>query len=95
VITTWSLAYLAGWVVATVFVLVAGSRLTDHRAPAAHPVPLSIVAGAVWPMLIIGALEFAAVALYTKARDVRAAAAEVPEFWMTRVAVASSVVPLR
>jgi hypothetical protein len=74
-------------------VYVAGSRLSDRRAPAAHPLTLSVIAGAVWPMLIVGALEFAAVALYSRARVLRPSA-EVPEFWMTRVA-AASVVPLR
>lgn len=91
---TWSLAYLAGWVVATVVVFVAGNRLSDRRAPATHPLTMSVVAGAVWPMLILGAVEFAAVALFARIRDARAAA-EVPEFWMTRAAVASGGIQLR
>ena len=41
-------------------------------------------------MLVIGALELAVMALYTKARDARANA-EVPEFWMTRVPVVGAV----
>lgn len=90
---TWSLAYLAGWVAATVVVFLAGKFLNDQRAPAAHPVILSVIAGFVWPMLVIGALEFAAVAAYVRVRDLRASA-EVPEFWMSRVVVASSI-PLR
>jgi hypothetical protein len=91
---TWSLAYLAGWVVATAVVFLVGQRLTDRSAPASHPVTLSIIAGAVWPMLIIGGLEFVAVAVCVKARDARASA-EVPEFWMSRAVVASSVITLR
>lgn len=90
---TWSLAYLACWVVATAVAFLAGKRLDERTAPASHFLTLSIIAGAVWPMLILGLLELAAVAMYTKARDLRACA-EVPEFWMTRV-VAGSAVPLR
>lgn len=91
---TWSLAYLAGWVVATVAVFLTGKRLNDRNAPAAHSVTLSVIAGAVWPMLILAALEFAAVATYVRAREWRASA-EVPEFWMSRVPVTSSAVSLR
>lgn len=87
---TWSLAYLTCWLVATVVVFVAGNCLSDRRQPATHPLSLSVIAGAVWPMLVIGALELAAMALYTKARDARANA-EVPEFWMTRVPVVGAV----
>jgi hypothetical protein len=93
VLPTWSLAYLAGWVAATVVVFLAGKFLNDRRAPAAHSLTLSVIAGFVWPMLVIGALEFAAAAMYVKVRDWRASA-EVPEFWMSRVVVAGSV-PLR
>jgi hypothetical protein len=94
VLGTWALAYLAVWVLATVVVLVMGNRLSDRRSPAAHPLALSIVAGAVWPMLIVGAVEFAAVALCAKARDARAAA-DMPEFRLSPMAAGGSVIPLR
>ena len=91
---TWSLAYLAGWVVATVVVFLAGKRLNDRDAPAAHPAALSIVAGLMWPMLIVGAVEFVVVATCVRVRDWRATA-EVPEVWLSRAVVANRAVTLR
>jgi hypothetical protein len=79
--------------VAAAVVFLAGKRLNERSAPASHALSLSVVAGAVWPMLILGLVEFAAVAMYVRAKDLRASA-EGPEFWMTRV-VASNAVPLR
>jgi hypothetical protein len=55
--------YLLGWVMTTIgFVLVVGT-LNDRVAPAPHPIPLAVVAGAAWPLVLLGAAQFATVAL--------------------------------
>lgn len=52
------IAYLVGWVLSTAVVYVASRRLNDPRNPAPHILMLSGVAGALWPMLLLGAVEF-------------------------------------
>lgn len=58
-------AYLAGWVVTTAVLAVTVRRLQDSRQPSPHPLLTSIVAGAAWPILAIGAAEMATVAIAT------------------------------
>jgi hypothetical protein len=60
----WS--YLAGVLVATLVVYAASRRLTDRRSPSAHPLVLSVVAGLMWPLLVVGFVELSSVMLYTK-----------------------------
>lgn len=55
--------YVVGWIVTSIGVAIAAWRLQDEREPAAHPRVLSIVAGAVWPLLVIALAEAAFVAL--------------------------------
>ncbi|MCT7661729.1 hypothetical protein N4S67_25345 [Mycobacterium sp. CPCC 205710] len=43
--------------------------LSDRRAPAPHPLIMSIVAGAVWPLLLVGLVELSSVMVYTKAQN--------------------------
>lgn len=52
------IAYLIGWVVSTAVVFVMSRRLNDPRNPAPHLLILSAVAGSMWPMLLLGAVEF-------------------------------------
>jgi hypothetical protein len=73
---TFLYGYLTGWVLTTI-----GLALTVHRlqdpAPLPHPIPLSIAAGAAWPVLILGAAEMAAVALAVEVIRRRGAGAGV------------------
>jgi hypothetical protein len=58
VIETAVIAYLIGWFVGTAVVYMASRRLNDPSNPAPHLLILSAVAGALWPMLLLGAVEF-------------------------------------
>lgn len=58
-IATLLCGYLAGWVLSTI-----GSALVVRRKrPIAHPVRVTIAAGAAWPVLLLGAAQLALVAL--------------------------------
>jgi hypothetical protein len=58
--------YLCGWVVASLGLYAAGRRLTDERAPALNPLVVSVAAGAVWPLLVVGLVELSSVAVFTR-----------------------------
>lgn len=60
-------AYLIGWVVSTAVVYVASRRLNDPSNPAPHILMLSAVAGLLWPMLLLGAVEFSSLAACSSA----------------------------
>jgi hypothetical protein len=52
----WSLVTLAGYIT---------SRWFGHRwSPPAHPLLGSALAGAVWPLLFIGLIEFSSIVVY-------------------------------
>ena len=55
--------YIGGWILTSIGVALAASRLQDEREPASHPRLLSVVAGAVWPVLVIALAETAFVAI--------------------------------
>jgi hypothetical protein len=59
--------YLSGWIVTSVMVAFMGWRLQDRQSPAPHPILLSLVAGAAWPILVVALAEAGAVALTTEA----------------------------
>ncbi|ANE78811.1 hypothetical protein A7U43_05220 [Mycobacterium adipatum] len=86
-VQTTAIAYLIGWVVGTAVVYVASRRLNDPRNPAPHVLILSAVAGALWPMLLLGAVEFSSLmACSSAAAHLKS---EAPEL------VGAGVVPLR
>jgi hypothetical protein len=58
--------YLGGWLSVTIAAYTAGRRLTDRESPAAHPLMVSVVAGAVWPLLVVGLVELSSVMVLTK-----------------------------
>lgn len=62
------LGYLVGWILFTLAVYAASRRFSDTRSPAPHPVGVSILAGALWPLLLVGLVELSSVVVYTKAR---------------------------
>jgi len=61
--------YLGGWVVAAAGLWTATMHFTDLRAPAAHPLGMSIAAGMAWPLLLLGAVEFSSMAVCHKVRE--------------------------
>jgi hypothetical protein len=67
VIDTLLYGYLTGWVLTSIGLAVTAHRLQHPARPQPHPIALSIAAGAVWPVLILGAAQMAVVALATEA----------------------------
>jgi hypothetical protein len=56
--------YLGGWLLVTLAGYIA-SRWFGHRwSPPPHPLLVSALAGAVWPLLLIGLIELSAIAVY-------------------------------
>jgi hypothetical protein len=80
---TWALAYLGGWLVSSAIAFVAARHLGDRRLPTVQTLALSLLAGAVWPLLVLGAIEVSSVAALSAARSWRKPR-EIPESWMTR-----------
>ncbi|WP_029117342.1 hypothetical protein [Mycobacterium sp. URHB0044] len=58
-----TLLYIASAIVTAVIMLLATRRLVDERRPATHRVSLAIAGGLVWPLLLIGVVEFSSVML--------------------------------
>ena len=54
--------YLIGWALTTIALALTVRRLQDQARPQPHPIPLSVVAGAAWPILVLGVAEYASVA---------------------------------
>jgi hypothetical protein len=66
--------YLFGWLVTTIGVLIAANRLSDRRRPRLRCVgSLAVLAGAIWPLLVVGVVEVLAIVAVAKA--MRAASA--------------------
>ena len=61
-----AMSYIGGWMVATLVVYAMARRLADRRSPSPHPLVLSIVAGALWPLLVVGLAELSSVMVYAK-----------------------------
>lgn len=56
-------AYLVVALVTATVAWTLSKRLGHHRRPAANPAPVSLVAGLLWPLVLIGALEIGSLAL--------------------------------
>jgi hypothetical protein len=63
------LIYLSGWLPVTIAAYAAGRRLCDRYSPARHPLAVSLVAGALWPLLVVGLVELSSVMVYTKVQS--------------------------
>jgi hypothetical protein len=61
--------YLAGWVLTTLGLYAAGRRWNDRLSPAPHPFRVSLFAGAVWPLLVVGLVELSSIVVYTKVQS--------------------------
>lgn len=55
--------YVLGWVMTAVGLALAVGKLNDRVAPQPRPLPLAVAAGAAWPLVLLGAAQFAVVAL--------------------------------
>jgi len=60
--------YLIGWLPVSVAAYAAGTRLADRRARPDQPlmVVVSLGAGAIWPLLVVGLVEMSSVMVLTK-----------------------------
>ncbi|GAC1407822.1 MAG: hypothetical protein NVSMB60_28690 [Mycobacterium sp.] len=67
-VSTLIAAYLIGWLPATFAVYAAGKRLADRRRAANDPlmVAVSLAAGALWPLLVVGLVELSSMAMLTR-----------------------------
>jgi hypothetical protein len=63
VIYTGLYSYLLGWVVTSMGLALAVRKLHDPVRPPSHPTPIVVAAGAVWPLVVLGAAQMATVAL--------------------------------
>ena len=61
--------YLGGWILVTLAVYAAGRRWNDRQSPAPHPLRVSLFAGAVWPLLLVGLVELSSVIVYAKVQS--------------------------
>ena len=60
------LIYLGGLLPVTFAVYAAGRRLGDRQSPADHPLLVSLVAGVVWPLLVVGLVELSSIIVFTR-----------------------------
>ncbi len=58
--------YFGGWVIVTVGLYVAGRRFAEGRAP--NALGVSVLGGAVWPLLLVGVVEASSIVVLTKLR---------------------------
>ena len=58
--------YLGGLLTVTFAAHAVGRRLTDSEAPPDHPLLVSLAAGAVWPLLVVGLVELSSVIVLTR-----------------------------
>jgi hypothetical protein len=56
--------YLGGWLLVTLAGYIAGRWFGHRWSPPAHPLFGSALAGAVWPLLLIGLIELSAIIVY-------------------------------
>ena len=67
-VSTLIAVYLIGWLPVSFAVYAAGKRLADRRRSADDPlmVVVSLAAGAVWPLLVVGLVELSSIVMLTR-----------------------------
>ncbi len=60
------LAYVIGWALTSVVLTVSSRWLKSRRRPPPHPLVVSFLAGALWPLLLLGVVEYGAAAAASK-----------------------------
>lgn len=61
--------YGASALVTTVAVFLTSKRISDRQRPATVRLGLSVAAGVLWPLVLLGLIEFGAFAAYTKVAE--------------------------
>ncbi|WP_197381171.1 hypothetical protein [Mycolicibacterium mengxianglii] len=61
-----ALLYLIPGLITAAVTFALGRRWRDFRQPATHPVVLSVIAGMLWPLVLVGVVQFASIALVTR-----------------------------
>jgi hypothetical protein len=69
VVQTLLIAYAAIAIVAAVIVFAVSARLGDERRPTGERIGLSLAAGLVWPVILLGLAELTSVAMYAKVHE--------------------------
>jgi hypothetical protein len=59
-------AYLCGWGLAAPGLYLASRRLSSKRTAPPHPLPLSILAGGLWPLILLGVVEIGSIVAAAK-----------------------------
>jgi len=67
-VSTLIAAYLIAWLPVSFAAYAAGKRLADRRRSADHPlmVVVSLAAGALWPLLVVGLVELSSIVMLTR-----------------------------
>jgi hypothetical protein len=63
--------YLVGWLAVSFAAHAAGRRLIDRGSPPDHPLMVSVAAGAVWPLLVVGLVELSSIMVFTRVQPER------------------------
>lgn len=82
-VSTLVMVYLGAWLLTAVGTYVAGRLLADPDGPAENPLLVSFAAGAVWPLILLGAMEFSSVAAYSTVKSKRTPPT-IPDSWLRR-----------
>jgi hypothetical protein len=69
VVSTLAMAYMACWAVGTITAHLIGKQLADEPEPAVGSLGLSVLAGMVWPFLLVAVVEGGLVAAYCAATN--------------------------
>ena len=64
--------YLGGLLTVTFAAHAVGRRLTHSEAPPDHPLLVSLAAGAVWPLLVVGLVELSSIVVFTRVQPTTA-----------------------
>ena len=93
-VLTIALVYLGGWAIATLVAFMAGRRLADGSTTPLSSVGFSLLAGLIWPLMVLGLVELSSVAAYSAATSLRSHS-RIPDSWLSADALDHVVVPLR
>jgi hypothetical protein len=61
------LIYLSGWLVGAIAAYTAARHFYERCEPSPHRLWVSVVAGALWPLLLAGLVELSSLVVLTKA----------------------------
>jgi nitrate/nitrite transporter NarK len=63
------IVYLASALVTTAVVFFLSKRISDRNRPATVRLALSVAAGALWPLVVLGLIQFGSFVAYTKVAE--------------------------